>query len=166
VRALQIVRNSPDPVLSLQLMRDKAASLFGFGDLRPVIKVTSMEEGGVQRVCPSDPDQGKLQRENSMRKEKSGSGLHIITDWKEPDKVEESELLESEDCMDPINFAEVNIDRKSRGIVTKRVKQRVSTDDRGEVVVTAANTSSMADVMHGYCPQPTFHVLNLGAVYA
>jgi hypothetical protein len=37
-RALLIARSSPDPARSLRVMRDKAAALFGLGDLRPAIK--------------------------------------------------------------------------------------------------------------------------------
>lgn len=37
-RALLIARSSPDPARSLRVMRDKAAALFGLGDLRPANK--------------------------------------------------------------------------------------------------------------------------------
>lgn len=51
-RALHIVHSSPDPARSLQLMRDKAASLFGCGGLRCVNKVALQKQQLIPAPAP------------------------------------------------------------------------------------------------------------------
>ena len=59
-RALLIARSSPDPARSLQVMRDKAAALFGLGDLRqreiPVSESTNTRADGQEgRIVDEQP---------------------------------------------------------------------------------------------------------------
>jgi hypothetical protein len=56
-RARQLVRRTQDPAQSLQIMRDKAASIFDFGDLGVHTRMKSMEEG---RMSPGQPNKDGL----------------------------------------------------------------------------------------------------------
>lgn len=68
-RAVQIVRKSPDTARSLQLMRDRAATIFDFGNLRMRTKVKTMEVEPFhpgQRDCAGCQTQAAIQQQQSI----------------------------------------------------------------------------------------------------